>query len=102
MAAFLDVFQKAGDVRIHQHLAAMVRTVGQNAAQGAFTLICLPYEAFFSLDAILRTALRMWATRKRLLEWQLAKEADAGDRASFSASCRAMWFSPVLAVSAGF
>ena len=101
MASFLDLFQKAGDVGIRQHLAVMTRTVGQNAVQGAFTLICLPYEAFFSLDAILRTALRMWVTRKRLLEWRLPKEADAGGRASFSVSCRAMWFSPVLAVSAG-
>jgi len=60
MASFLDLFQKPGDVRVRQHLAVTVRSAGQHFAQAAFTLTCLPYEAFFSLDAIVRTAWRLW------------------------------------------
>ena len=101
MTALLDLCKKPGDVRIRQHMAVMVRTVAQNAAQGAFTLICLPYEAFFSLGAILRTVFRMWVSRKRLLEWHLPNEADRQSHASLSASWRAMWFAPFLSVSAG-
>ena len=40
-----------------------------------FTLACLPYEAFFSLDAIVRTIWRMLVTRTRLLEWSPSSES---------------------------
>ena len=42
-------------------------------AQAAFTLACLPYEAYFSLDAIVRTLWRMLVTRRRLLEWSASQ-----------------------------
>jgi len=61
-------FQKPGEVLLRQHLTAAARSAGRHSAQAIFTLACLPYEAFFSLDAILRAAWRL-VTRKRLLEW---------------------------------
>ncbi len=101
MASVLDLFQKPGDVRLRQHLAVMVRSAGQHWAQAAFTLTCLPYEALFSLDAIMRTASRMWVTRKRLLEWNPPNEMDRQSRTGLAASWRAMWFAPALAAVAG-
>ena len=62
--------------------------VGAHMAQAAFTLACLPYEAFFSLGAILRTAGRMLFTHTRLLEWTASSELDG------KSSWRAMWISP--------
>ena len=55
---------------------------------------CLPYEAFFSLDAILRTAGRMLFTHTRLLEWTASSELDG------KSSWRAMWIGPVTAIAA--
>ena len=101
MASFLDLFQKPGDVRLRQHLAATVRSAGRHSAQAAFTLACLPYEAFFSLDAIGRTVWRMWVTHKRLLEWNPSNDADRQSRTDLGASWRTMWFAPVLAAAAG-
>ncbi|MGA8020304.1 MAG: glucoamylase family protein [Desulfobacterales bacterium] len=101
MASFLDLFQKPGDVRLSQHLAVMVRSAGEHAAQAVFTLTCLPYEAFFSLDAIVRTVWRMWVTHKRLLEWKLPSDADRQSRTGLAASWRTMWFAPALAAAAG-
>jgi cellobiose phosphorylase len=100
MASFLDLFQKPGDVRLRQHLAAAVRTAGRHSAQAAFTLACLPYEAFFSLDAIGRSAVRMWVTHKRLLEWNPARDSDRQGHTNLAASCRTMWIAPVLATAA--
>ena len=100
MASFLDLFQKPGDVRMGQHLAVMVRSAGRHSAQAAFTLTCLPYEAFFSLDAILRTVWRMWVTHKRLLVWNLPN-VDNQSRTDLAASWRTMWFAPTLAAAAG-
>ena len=62
MASILDLFQKPGDMLLRQHLAAAVRSAGRHSAQAAFTLACLPYEAFSSLDAIGRTVWRMWVS----------------------------------------
>ena len=101
MAFFLDLFRKPGDVRLRQHLALTVRSAGQRSAQAAFTLTCLPYEAFFSLDAIVRTAWRMWASHRRFLEWNPSIDTDRQSRTDLVASWRTMWFAPVLAAAAG-
>jgi cyclic beta-1,2-glucan synthetase len=97
MASLLDLFQKPGDMLLRQHLAAVVRSAGRQFAQAAFTLACLPCEAFFSLDAIVRTAWRMWVAHKRLLEWRPATDSDRHDRTDLAASCRMMWIAPVIA-----
>ena len=100
MASFLDLFQKPGDVLLRQHLAAAVRSAGRHSAQAVFTLACLPYEAFFSLDAIGRTAGRVWVTHRRLLEWNPSGNSDRQSRTDLAASWRTMWIAPVLAVAA--
>ena len=100
MASFLDLFQKPGDVLLRQHLAAAARSAGRHSAQAAFTLACLPYEAFFSLDAIGRTVWRMWVTHRRLLEWNPSGNPDRKSRTDLAASWRTMWIAPVLAAAA--
>ncbi len=97
MASFLDLFDKPDDVRLRRHLAAAMRTAGRHSAQAAFTIACLPYEAFFCLDAIMRTSWRMWVTHGRLLEWNPSNNGDRQSRTNFAAACRAMWVAPSLA-----
>ncbi len=101
IASFLDLFQKPDDMLLRQHLAVTVRSAGRHAAQTVFELSCLPYEAFFSMDAIGRTLGRMWITHKRLLEWNPSNDADRQSRTNFVASWKTMWFGPVLATAAG-
>ncbi len=64
------------------------------------TVAFLPYEAFFSLDAIVRTIWRMLVTRKLLLEWSPSSNQDRNRRTDFVAYCRTMWIEPVLATAA--
>jgi len=94
LAAFLELRGKPVDVPLRPHLAAAWRAGARHIAQALFTLACLPYEAFFSLDAILRTAARMLFTRTHLLEWTASSEL-AGER-----SWRSMWIGPLLAIAA--
>ncbi|MBI5665693.1 MAG: cyclic beta 1-2 glucan synthetase [Nitrospirae bacterium] len=103
ITSIMDLLQKPGDVLLAQHLTAAVRSMLRHFAQAAFTLVCLPFEAFFTLDAIVRSAVRMLVTRKRLLEWsphsgQKRNNSTAGDLA---AACRTMWTAPLIALSAG-
>jgi len=99
ITSFPGLFQKPGDALLGQHLAAEGRSLGRRFAQALFTLACLPYEAFYSLDAILRTTWRMLVTRKRLLEWGMSGDTGCSRRNGLAASCRTMWFAPVLATA---
>ncbi len=97
LASLLEVIQKPGDVLLGQHLAASLNSAGRGLAQAAFTLVCLPYEAYFSLDAIVRTGWRMLVTHKRLLEWSTSDKRYGGGRTALGSFCRSMWIAPVLA-----
>ena len=98
IASFLETFQKAGDIRLSQHLASVVRSTGRHSTQAVFTLACLPYEALFSLDAILRTAWRMLFTHRKLLEWSPSNDPGRNRRTDLVSSFRTMWIGPVVAV----
>ena len=100
IASLLEVLQKPDDVLLGQHLAANLHSAGRRFAQAVFTLVCLPYEAFFSLDAIVRTGWRMLVTHKRLLEWSTSDERYGSDRTDLGSFCRSMWIAPVLAGAA--
>ena len=99
LAAILDLFQKPEDVLPEQHFAAALRSAGRHVVQTVLTVVCLPYEAFFSLDAIVRTIWRMLVTHTRLLEWSPSSNQDR-DRTDLLAYCRTMWIGPVLATAA--
>jgi cyclic beta-1,2-glucan synthetase len=100
MASAVNVLRKPADVTFKQHLAVELRTARRHALQAAFTLACLPYEAFFSLDAVMRTAWRVLITRKRLLEWDPSGDPDRTNCTDIIGSCRTMWAGPVVAVAA--
>jgi cyclic beta-1,2-glucan synthetase len=101
IGSILEITQKPADVLLSQHVAAGLRSAGWRLAQAMFMLVCLPHEAFFSLDAILRTAVRTLITHRRLLEWSLSADHDGNTRTTFFASCRLMWIGPFLAAAAG-
>jgi len=100
MASALEMVRKPTDALLRQHLAAEARSAGRRFAQAGFTLACLPYEAFFSLDAVVRTAGRMLFTHQRLLEWQPSGNPDRDRGGGLADFCRSMWIAPVIAAAA--
>ncbi|MBF0479149.1 MAG: cyclic beta 1-2 glucan synthetase [Candidatus Omnitrophica bacterium] len=98
LISFLDALHKSKDVFWKQHLKTVFRAAAGRLAQRAFTVACLPYEAFFTLDAIVRTVVRMLITHKRFLEWNLYADTD-GDSNDLIRSFLLMWIAPVTAVS---
>ncbi|MDO8704275.1 MAG: glucoamylase family protein, partial [Sulfuricaulis sp.] len=99
IASISELFQKPFDMLLSQHLAAVARATGRHFYQAVFTLACLPYEAIFSLEAIVRTLGRMLITHRRLLEWRPADETDRDSDGGLAASFRTMWSAPVIAMS---
>ena len=101
LAAILDLFRKPEDVLLRQHFSTALRAAGRHVVQAVLTVVCLPYEAFFSLDAIVRTTWRMLVSQTRLLEWSPSSDPDRDRRTeNLVAYCRTMWIGPVLATAA--
>ena len=81
---------------------ASARSVGRQVAQALLTLACLPYEAFFSLDAVVRTigadcsshAGGSSSGRRRAI-------TRASARAGLAGAWARMWIAPALAVAVG-
>jgi cellobiose phosphorylase len=99
LASLLDLFRRPNDMRLSQHLASTGQSSGRHFAQAVLTLVCLPYEGFFSVDAIVRTAGRMWLTRTRLLEWSASSGLGHRNRTDLASSYRSMWIGPVIAMA---
>jgi len=101
IASLLNLFQRPVDVLLGQHIFAVSRGCARSIGQAAFSLACLPYEAFYSSDAILRTVWRMLVAHRRLLEWTPSGGSDLKRRKGLAGAFRTMWIAPVVSVLAG-
>ncbi|PVE41395.1 GH36-type glycosyl hydrolase domain-containing protein [Limnohabitans planktonicus] len=85
--SLVALVRRPRDLPWHLHVRRVLHGVFEQLAQAALTLVLLPHEAWFSLDAIVRTHVRMLFTHRRLLEWQ-ASDALGGDAALHKAHCK--------------
>lgn len=99
LAAAAELIRKPADLPWLMHLRATVGALGKQMAQVLCALVFLPYEAYISLDAIGRTLLRMFWTKKKLLEWQTSSDVQKSARVDLLDFFQAMWIGPVLAVA---
>ncbi|MDR3609457.1 MAG: glucoamylase family protein [Ignavibacteriaceae bacterium] len=97
--SIFDLFRKPSDLFWRQHISASIHSAGDHFVQAVFTLITLPYEAFFSQDAIIRTIWRMLISHRKLLEWNPFNVKVRKNLNTISRSFRTMWISPFTAFS---
>ncbi len=76
------------------------RAFGKGHAIALFSLIFLMHQALVSLDAIARSVMRVFITKRRLLEWETAAEAEAEVRSKATVDVYLEW-TPGLAVAVG-
>ncbi|MDH5798217.1 MAG: hypothetical protein OEZ19_06605, partial [Paracoccaceae bacterium] len=95
----LSLFRKTGDVTVRLHFDAVVRSAMTHFLQAVFIFACLPHEAFFSLDAVLRTFWRMLVSQRQLLQWNLSDDPDRKHGSGFVFYWRSMWANPVIAAA---
>jgi cellobiose phosphorylase len=100
LAGLLDALRKPREIRLAQHLAAASSAAGRNLALAGFRIACLPYEAWFSLLAILRTGWRVGISHRHLLEWSVSSGTERPADDGVAASYRSMWIAPFTAVMA--
>jgi cyclic beta-1,2-glucan synthetase len=67
-------------------------------AVSLLALIFLLHQALLSIDAIVRSILRVWFTRRKLLEWETAAESEAASRSKATVDIYLEW-TPLLAAA---
>jgi cyclic beta-1,2-glucan synthetase len=69
-----DLFRRPGPAGLQVQLGLALASARRHLAQAVFSLVVLPHEALYSLDAIGRTLWRLHVSHRRLLEWQPSAE----------------------------
>ncbi len=101
LSAIVEIFRKPREVSLLLHLHGLLGSAGRQLGQALLTFVFLPYDAYISLDAIGRTLVRLLFTRKRLLEWQTASDAERTARSGPVEFYATMWIAPVVALACG-
>jgi cyclic beta-1,2-glucan synthetase len=101
IGSVMEFLSKSKDVLFSQHLTAVIRSGGRHFSHALLNITFMPYEAWFTLDAISRTVWRMLVTRNNMLEWSSHSEVSRSSSNGWMASFRAMWIAPVISVAAG-
>ncbi len=86
---------KPKEIGFTQHINNTVGLTSKSILQSLFGLVCLPYEAFINLDAIVRTLWRIHISRKNLLEWNPSGFSNKRSQGILN-TYRTMWVAPVL------
>ena len=81
-------------------ISNMVRTFEDASVTAFLMLVFLLHQALMSMDAIVRSILRMFVTGRNLLEWETAAEAGAGGRSKNAVDLYLM-ATPLLSVAIG-
>ena len=101
LAAAASLWRRPDDLSIVRHLRDIAEGLATQLLREAFALACMPYDVAISASAILRTAVRVLFTRKKLLEWRTAREAQRSAANSLATSYLAMIAAPISALLAG-
>ena len=89
-----NILNKPKEISLRQHIEDFFLSITNHLIQTAFTIICLPYEAYYTLDAIVRTNWRMIISHKKLLEWNPSRNHANGGPENLLSTFRTMWIGP--------
>lgn len=95
--SLVSASRKTVDVPLYAHVHESATSLGKSLLQAALSITFLPYEAYVSLDAILRTIVRMRWSHKRMLEWKTASDTEREGQRGLGGAYQSMWIAPGLA-----
>lgn len=93
LGGLYDLARRPRDTLWRQHVRASLRRSGLQFAHALLMLVFLPYEAWFSLDAIVRSHWRLLVSHQHLLEWRASTLVVQGSADGW----RSLWLAPALA-----
>ena len=98
-SAFTGLFSKGTKVPLGLHLHTVAADLFWGFAQAFIALVTLAFETVQSIDAIARTAFRLTFSRRHLLEWQTASDAEQSSATTLLGSYSEMRVSVVLTLA---
>jgi len=101
LAASAAVTRRPVELTWRMHLGAIARDLSRQFARDGVALASLPHDAWLGLDAIVRTTVRVLLTRRKLLEWRTASDAQRGARTDLLGAYVSMWIAPLVAIGMG-
>lgn len=96
-----DLSNKPSELPWRLHCRNFQPTAANRIGQSFLTLAFLPYDAWISFDAMLRTFARLLFTNRNLLEWQTASETERRIGTDHKSYWTRVWFPPALALGTG-
>jgi cellobiose phosphorylase len=97
LSLLTDLVCKPDELRIAMHLRVTSASFVKQASQFLFMLAFLPYDAYVSLDAVVRTLARVLWTKRNLLEWKTASNVEKSAPDDLAGYFRTMWFTSAVA-----
>ena len=98
VASLMNFVRKPQDMPLETHLHEAALGTLRSFAPVPMAIASLPFEAFYSLDAIVRTLWRTLASRRYLLQWTPSSEVERSIGNGMVALLYLMWFSPLFAI----
>jgi cellobiose phosphorylase len=97
--ASVEGWRKSDETMAREHARQVLHALRRKLSQSLFMLACLPFEAWYSLDAVVRTLARLIFTHHPLLQWQ----TDSGEvvRPGPGVAWRVLWPGPGMALAVG-
>jgi cellobiose phosphorylase len=95
----MELTRKPADLPKRTHARLVGYSIVRQFVQQGFSLACLPYDAYLSLRAVLRTAWRMGITGRGLLQWRTASDAQRTGRTAAFDFLRVMWIASAISVA---
>jgi cyclic beta-1,2-glucan synthetase len=97
ISSIWNALGKPTEMSIRQHVTNATSLTSKTILQAVFNVMCLPYEAYVSLDAIARTIWRVTFTRRKLLEWNPSGLVMKRHE-SLIDTYRTMWMAPAASI----
>ncbi len=99
ISSLWGMLKRPRETTYKQHLISSMSILSKSLLQNVYTLVCLPFEAYYSMDAIVRTSWRIIVSHKYLLEWKPSGNLETGNEKNIISAFKSMWASPFIAIA---
>jgi len=93
------LIHKPVDLPVRLHVRATLNSLEQPLGLKGLEFLFLPYEAIVNSDAVVRTVLRVFWTKRKLLEWKTASDSERSADGTVWDMFSDMAFAPLLGIA---
>ncbi|TWC71335.1 cellobiose phosphorylase [Herbaspirillum sp. SJZ099] len=99
LSLLLNLARVPEDASLSQHAAVSARDTLVHLLHGVLDVSLLPYEAWYRIDAIVRTQWRLHLSHRKMLEWRSSNEIGLQTSNHLRSCCQTIWQPPILALA---